>query len=210
MKKPGGKGGDKAPTSGDDDVWWHTAASVEPLKRGKPRFHPAVESAKAKAESPSPKAASPRKKISKASDGPIAQPATAQRTKSASSSPPALSTFDRNSMRKIKDGRMEIEARVDLHGMRQDEAHTALRAFLMRCHGRGMRFVLVITGKGRSPASGDIIADYEGGRGILRRNVPRWLEEPDVRNIVVSYTTAAIRHGGEGALYIHLRSSRRS
>jgi DNA-nicking Smr family endonuclease len=209
MKKPGGKGGDKASTSGDDDIWWHTAASIEPLKRGKPRVHPAVESAMAKAENPSPKAVSPRKKVSKPSDGPIAQPAMAQRTKSAPS-PPALSTFDRNSIRKIRGGRMEIEARVDLHGMRQDEAHAALRAFLMRCHGRGMRFVLVITGKGRSPASGDTIAAYEGERGILRRNVPRWLEEPDVRNIVVSYTTAAIRHGGEGALYVHLRSSRRS
>jgi DNA-nicking Smr family endonuclease len=68
----------------------------------------------------------------------------------------------------------------------------------------------VITGKGRSPASSDSIAAYESERGILRRNVPRWLEEPDVRNIVVSFTTAAIRHGGEGALYVHLRSSRRS
>jgi DNA-nicking Smr family endonuclease len=209
MKTPRGKAGGKTPTSGDDDVWWQTAASVEPLKRGKPRVHPAVESIKAKAEDPSPKAPGSRKKISRSSDGPIAQPATAQRTKSVPS-PPALSTFDRTSMRKIRGGRMEIEARVDLHGMRQDEAHAALRAFLMRCHGRGMRFVLVITGKGRSPASGDAIATYEGERGILRRNVPRWLEEPDVRNIVVSYTTAAIRHGGEGALYVHLRSSRRS
>ena len=47
-------------------------------------------------------------------------------------------------------------------------------------------------------------------RGVLKRNVPRWLEEPDVRSIVVSYTTAAIRHGGEGALYVHLRSKDRT
>jgi len=43
---------------------------------------------------------------------------------------------------------------------------------------------------------------------VLKRNVPRWLDEPDLRPLVVSYTTAAIHHGGEGALYIHLRKFR--
>jgi DNA-nicking Smr family endonuclease len=98
-----------------------------------------------------------------------------------------------------------------LHGMRQHEAHTALRTFLARCQGRGLRFVLVITGKGKASGPGDKLdTGDERERGVLKRNVPRWLEEPDVRNIVVSYTTAAIQHGGEGALYVHLRTKDRS
>jgi DNA-nicking Smr family endonuclease len=44
----------------------------------------------------------------------------------------------------------------------------------------------------------------------LKRNVPRWLDEPDMRAIVVSFTTAAIQHGGEGAIYVHLRSKNRT
>jgi DNA-nicking Smr family endonuclease len=35
--------------------------------------------------------------------------------------------------------------------------------------------------------------------------VPRWLAEPDLRPYIVSFTTAAAKHGGEGALYVHLR-----
>jgi DNA-nicking Smr family endonuclease len=42
-------------------------------------------------------------------------------------------------------------------------------------------------------------------RGVLRRLVPQWLAEPELRAIVLSYDTAGARHGGEGALYVRLR-----
>ena len=40
---------------------------------------------------------------------------------------------------------------------------------------------------------------------VLKRNVPRWLAEPELAAIVVGFTEAAVSHGGEGALYVHLR-----
>ena len=127
---------------------------------------------------------------------------------------PPLTDFDRKTVRRIRSGRIEIEARLDLHGMRQDEAHRALRSFLGGSQGRGLRWVLVITGKGRAAGNGGgdngaglpIYASAE--RGILRKSVPRWLTDPDLRPLVVSYTTAALHHGGEGALYIQLRTPR--
>ena len=72
---------------------------------------------------------------------------------------------------------------------------------------RGWRNVLVITGKGRRPQGDDTdwAATIEGQRGVLKRIVPNWLAEPDMRAIVVSYTDAHVRHGGEGALYVRLR-----
>jgi DNA-nicking Smr family endonuclease len=45
-------------------------------------------------------------------------------------------------------------------------------------------------------------------RGVLRRNVPRWLAAPGLAPLVISYATAHIRHGGEGALYVRLRRGR--
>ena len=120
-----------------------------------------------------------------------------------------MAQFDRSSARKIRSGQKPIEARVDLHGMRQDEAHGELRAFLHRCQARGLRYVLVITGKGKASTSSDDMY-VERERGVLRRNVPRWLEEPDLRRIVVSFATAAIQHGGEGAIYIQLRMKHRA
>ena len=124
---------------------------------------------------------------------------------------PDLAPFDRKAASRLRRGVNRIEARLDLHGMRQSEAHGALRSFLLGCHGRGLRWVLVITGKGASPSRGPREdGHWIGGRepGVLRRNVPRWLAEPELRAIVVSYEAAALHHGGEGALYIHLRGRR--
>ena len=214
MKKPVGKGGRKEPVSDDHEIWWQAAATVEPLKRGKPRVHPSstndMPETPATPKSPSKPDARSASKASSAGSTAAAQSAPASRTKTTPNAPPELATFDRKNIRKIRGGRAEIEGRVDLHGMRQDEAHGVLRAFLSRCHSRGLRFVLVITGKGKTASAPDGISPEARDRGVLKRNVPRWLEEPDVRSIVVSYTTAAIRHGGEGALYVHLRSKDRT
>ena len=102
--------------------------------------------------------------------------------------------------RKLAKGRLPIEARIDLHGLFQDEAHDLLLDFLLRAHDRGMRHVLVITGKGSSM----------GSEGILRRAVPLWFSKPEVRFLISSYEWAARHHGGEGALYVRLSRSRRS
>jgi DNA-nicking Smr family endonuclease len=213
VKKPHGKGGRKGSASTDDeDIWHHTAATIEPLKRGKPRVHltdakePAEVKPKTHSETPIAAKATPKRASEKLMEPARPEPASAARRTA-----PDLATFDRNSARKIRIGRIEIEARVDLHGLRQDEAHTMLRSFLFRSQSRGLRYVLVITGKGKTTSIFDRSSrDIERERGVLKRNVPRWLEEPDIRSIVVSYTTAAIHHGGEGAIYVHLRSKDRA
>ncbi len=211
MKKPHGKGSRKVPVSHDEELWHHTAATIEPLRRGKPRVHLSDRATDADnlKSTPLPKP-SPSKR---SSTGPekAAAPVNKSRETLARPHAPDLSAFDRTSARRIRSGRIEIEARVDLHGLRQSEAHAMLRAFLFRCQNRGMRYVLVITGKGKaSRHSEDPYRHHESERGVLRRNVPRWLEEPDMRGIVVSFTAAAIQHGGEGAIYVHLRSKSRT
>jgi DNA-nicking Smr family endonuclease len=208
VKKQHGKGGRKEPESHDEELWQHTAATIEPLKRGKPRVHSsAVAAPESLKSNVSLKRESPGK--SPPARGQIIEPPKAVRDDALKRQPPGLSAFDRNSARKIRIGRIEIEARIDLHGLRQAEAHAALRSFLFRCQSHGLRYVLVITGKGKMANSRELAYNDESERGVLKRNVPRWLEESDVRNIVVSYTTAAIQHGGEGAIYVHLRSKNR-
>lgn len=96
--------------------------------------------------------------------------------------------------RKIARGRLALEARIDLHGMIQSEAHGVLLDFLMRAHESGLRHVLVITGKGSSL----------GSEGALKRAVPLWFSKAEFRFLISSYETAARQHGGEGALYVRL------
>jgi DNA-nicking Smr family endonuclease len=107
---------------------------------------------------------------------------------------PAGAGLDRSSALRLKRGDMPIAARLDLHGMTQAEAHRALVRFVAEAHAAGKRNVLVITGKGSG-----------GGEGVLRRAVPRWLEEAATRALVLTVEPARPRHGGNGALYVLLR-----
>ena len=81
--------------------------------------------------------------------------------------------------------------------MTQTRAHHALSGFLHRAHLDGLTFVLVITGKGKMGA--------ESERGVLRRQVPHWLSQPEFRTLVIGFEEAHIGHGGEGALYVRIR-----
>jgi DNA-nicking Smr family endonuclease len=100
-------------------------------------------------------------------------------------------------------GTQRVEGVIDLHGMRQDEAHGALIGFLHASQARGRSVVLVVTGKG---------AQGQGGafeeRGVLRRVVPHWLRLADLRALVLGFEEAAPHHGGGGALYVRLRRRR--
>ena len=101
--------------------------------------------------------------------------------------------LDRRTAERLRRGQIEIEARIDLHGMRQHEAHQALRDFILRAQSQGYRCVLVITGKG------------EGGEGVLRRNVPGWLSQMPG---ILKAQEAQPKDGGFGALYVYLKRQR--
>ncbi|HEV2363808.1 MAG TPA: Smr/MutS family protein [Caulobacteraceae bacterium] len=106
---------------------------------------------------------------------------------------PAAKAIEPVRRRRLERGRDVIGARIDLHGLGQDEAKAALRRFIARSHHAGVRSLLVITGKG---ALGD---------GVLRRRVPEWLAEPPLVSVVAGLSHAHQRHGGQGALYVALK-----
>ena len=116
----------------------------------------------------------------------------------APSQPP--SGLERRARLALRRGNLRVEARIDLHGMYQAEAHAALIGFLMRARAAGHAHVLVVTGKG-GPSFDDAFSE----RGVLRRSVPHWLRAPDLRGVVIGFEEAARHHGGSGALYVRLR-----
>jgi DNA-nicking Smr family endonuclease len=109
---------------------------------------------------------------------------------------PSFEPLTRRMKQRVAKGKHAIDARLDLHGFTQAEAHSVLLRFLRTAHARDARLVLVITGKGRG-----------GEIGVLRRQVPQWLGLPEFRPLVVGFEDAAITHGGEGALYVRVRRS---
>ena len=118
--------------------------------------------------------------------------------------PPAPATaLDRRLKQRIARGTHTIDARLDLHGLSQTQAHDALRRFLRSSQAKGARIVLVITGKGAAARD-----DRDGERGVLKRQVPLWLRQAEFRGAVIGFETAGAAHGGEGALYLRLRKAR--
>jgi DNA-nicking Smr family endonuclease len=175
----------------DAELWARVARSARPLKKG--RAAAAGEPPKQRARAPAKESAPPVKPAPKATAKPV----------------PAVrgETLNRQTARQLERGRLPVEARLDLHGMRQREAHTALRKFLKSAQGKGYRHVLVITGKGAAPdETKPFYEDDE--RGVLRQAVPHWLSQPDLAQVIVSYSEAPRRLGGEGALYVRLRRPR--
>ncbi|OYR19674.1 Smr/MutS family protein [Brucella thiophenivorans] len=172
----------------EDRILWETVAkTAKPLAGKKPQAEEFPDfkevmaqefNKKSAARSPSPVAATaePKKKLNTLNEMPI-------------------HAFDRPTHRKISKGRVDIEARIDLHGLTQNDAYELLYGFLLSAHARGLKHVMVITGKGRS----------FGSEGVLKQAVPHWFSTPLFRLLVSAYEDAAHHHGGHGALYVRLR-----
>jgi DNA-nicking Smr family endonuclease len=110
-----------------------------------------------------------------------------------------IQDIDYRTHARIRRGRLEVDAKLDLHGLRQDEAQRALTAFLRRAQADGAKIVIVVTGKGQTREAG----------GVLRRVVPLWLQAPQLRDLIISFGEAARHHGGEGALSVRIRRADR-
>lgn len=112
--------------------------------------------------------------------------------------------MDRRRFDRMTRGKLEPEARLDLHGMTSERAHSALSAFILSAAAQDRRLVLVITGKGKADDS----AHQPRRHGILRHSLPHWLAAPPLIGHVLQVAPAHQRHGGAGAFYVYLRRRR--
>ena len=122
--------------------------------------------------------------------------------------PLPLAPLERRLRQRLSRGQIDVPMKLDLHGLRQGEAHIVLRDFLLRAFQNDVRIALVVTGKGKTTSRDE--AGFSDHPGVLRRMVPHWLSEPELRHIVLGFEEAAPSHGGSGALFVRLRSNRRS
>ena len=200
-----GRSRKRFPSQEELELWAHVTRHDEPLARDRPVLNGDGSAAK---EETKPTATAPA-----ATTSPSAPEAASAKSVIPARSRPDLpphAPFDPRLSKRIARGRHPIDARLDLHGLRQQDAYVILRRFLARCQADGLRHVLVITGKGGGT---DDVADRDfwrtDERGILRRLVPHWLSEPSFRLHVVSFTELALKHGGSGALYVTIRKGPR-
>lgn len=106
--------------------------------------------------------------------------------------------LDAQTMRRLKRGEVRLEDGIDLHGNTLELAHAAVNRFIARAHASGKRCVLIVTGHGRG----------RKGSGLLRAEVPHWLNDGALRSLILGVATAQPKDGGAGALYVLLRKKR--
>ena len=157
-------------------------------KTVKPRVGRSVEEFKSKAVSAKPASSATEALV------PVAKkPAGSSRAATSQPSKPVPPPADRGEEKRVRRGRVDLAASLDLHGHTQDSARSALLSFLAHYRMQNARVVLIITGKGRL------------GGGVLRKRFFDWLESPDIRAHITSYAQSHQRHGGAGAFYVFLK-----
>jgi DNA-nicking Smr family endonuclease len=175
----------------EEALWAGFTRAIKPLKSAKPRAKTTLKSSATPPAITTPAASQTRSR-------PIAPRETPRLS-------PPLAPLGRRLKHRVARGREPIDARLDLHGMTQQEAHAALLRFLHRAQASGAKTALVVTGKGLRRSSSRAEYDTDDRPGVLKRQVPLWLALPEFRQLVVGFDDAHVGHGGEGALYVRLR-----
>ncbi len=129
----------------------------------------------------------------------------AKPTQTAMPAPQTPIAMDKKAFGKMKRGKISPDAKIDLHGMTQEQAHPALVSTILNAHAAGKRLVLVVTGKGKVRDDGGPIPVRTG---ILKHAVPQWLRQAPLNAVVLQTNQASQNHGGSGALYVYLRRRR--
>lgn len=135
-------------------------------------------------------------------DGAAASPLPRERERArARAEPPELAIgvapggLDRRRWDDLRRGRTRPERTLDLHGRRAEDAHAAVRAFVLAAQQEGLRCVAIVTGKGTGEAG-----------GVLRRELPHWLNAPPLRGLILAI--AHPHRANTGAVHLLLRRKR--
>lgn len=97
-------------------------------------------------------------------------------------------------LKKLRRGNWAIQAQLDLHGLRQDEARERLVEFLRACGKQGLRCLRIVHGKGLGSP---------GKAPVLKSRVQRWLVQ---KNEVLAFVQAKPADGGAGALVVLMQA----
>ncbi len=114
--------------------------------------------------------------------------------------------LDKKIERQLKQGKINPDSTLDLHGLNQTKAHAALNNHIENAYETSQKFVLVITGKGKGQAMAD---DWiTPGQGILKQKLPQWVTSGRLKKMVIDILPAHAKHGGNGAYYVVIRKKK--
>jgi DNA-nicking Smr family endonuclease len=99
-----------------------------------------------------------------------------------------------NAYKLLKKGKIKPDAIIDLHGFKLQTGKLKLQKYIVYAHERNIRNILVITGKGQNQ------------KGVLKKEVPIWLKNEEIKKFLISFEVAPKNLGGEGALLVRVKN----
>ncbi len=103
-------------------------------------------------------------------------------------------TLSQIQLKKIHKGKLDPEGIIDLHGYRLHTAKTTLQKYILNAYEKNLRNILIITGKGHN------------NNGLLKKEVPLWLNDRLLIKFLVNFEIAPKRLGGEGAVLVRIKN----
>ena len=99
-----------------------------------------------------------------------------------------------NSYKLFKKGKVKPDGIIDLHGYRLKVGKIKLENYILKSYENNLRNIIIITGKGLN------------NLGALKKEVPIWLENQNIKKFLISYETAPNNCGGSGALLVRIKN----
>ena len=98
----------------------------------------------------------------------------------------------------IKKGKATPDGVIDLHGYKLKDAKIALEKYIVNAYEENIRNILIITGKGQN------------NKGVLKKEIPLWLNDKILTNFLVNYKVAPKNFGGDGALLVRIKNKNKN
>ena len=98
-------------------------------------------------------------------------------------------------LKKLRSGKFTVQSKLDLHGFKLIDAEKIFYDFIHRNFEQSNRNLLIITGKGHQ------------GKGKIRKDIHTWINKSNLLRLIIFYSYASPKDGGEGAIYIRLRKN---
>lgn len=107
--------------------------------------------------------------------------------------------IDRNIDKKLKKGKINIDLKLDFHGLTLEKAFDSLIYNIEKAYNNKLRCILIVTGKGNGTVE---------GRDSIKNSISKWMEHPNISSRVIKYTDAQKKDGGTGAIYVLLKRNK--
>tara|TARA_Y100001970_G_C13765128_1_gene617722 strand:- start:83 stop:625 length:543 start_codon:yes stop_codon:yes gene_type:complete len=110
--------------------------------------------------------------------------------------------------KKLKKGKVNINKRIDFHGMTLHDAEDLFKYSIKNCYDKNLRCVLFITGKGVLRKNYDNEEKRRLYYGKIRNSFIGWTQHTSINKFILNVEQAGAKHGGDGAFFVYLRKKK--